>query len=126
MPKPNKTVAGTADDPTLKFAEMSLGGKTYRLALTYNTIAQAEALAGCNMLAGLDSLHDLNAAQFRGLFFCALRLAHPDLTIEAVGNLIGIKVSTRNKIVKALAEAYRLAWEREPEDPPEAGAPAPG
>jgi hypothetical protein len=78
------------------------GAGIYRLTLTYSFIARAEALAGCNMLAGLDNLHNLSALQFRGLLFCASHVAHPQLTVDDVGGLIGLDPPRRTPIIVAM------------------------
>lgn len=118
-----RSVAGTVEDPTLKFSTLELGGKTYRLALTYNLIAKAEPMSGCNMLEGLDNLHALSAVHFRGLAYCALHTAHPELTLDDVGDLIGLDPENRLSVIAAVAEAYRLAMPGPRKDPTGAGAP---
>jgi hypothetical protein len=35
-------------------------------------------------------LQDLTASQFRAVFYAGLLVAHPDITLEEVGNLISI------------------------------------
>jgi len=117
------TVAGTIDDPTIQFAPLTLDGKTYQLAYSFNAIAEAERVAGCNLLQGLEALGSLSALQLRGLLYAALKLASPKVTIEQAGSLI--RLDTLSKVTAALAEAYQLSLpEKKNQDPPEAAAAA--
>lgn len=102
-----RSVAGSAIDPTIEFAKLVVDEKEYRLAYSFNSIALAEAHAGCNLLRGLESLTDLSAVQLRGLLYAALTVAHPELTIADAGNLI--RLDTIGPITTALAEAYTLS-----------------
>jgi len=110
---------------------LALGGRTYRLAYSFNAIAEAEHLAGCNLLGGLENLENLTAIQLRGLLYAALVVAHPTipdgdgqrpLTVEDAGLLV--RLDTIGPITGALAEAYRLSMPEKKQDPPKAGAPA--
>jgi len=102
-----RSVAGTKDDPTIQFAPLTLDGKSYKLCYSFNSIAIAESVAGCNLLRGMEKLTDLTALQFRGLLYAALTVAHPDLSVEDAGNLI--RFDTYAPIMDALGEAYRLS-----------------
>jgi hypothetical protein len=106
-----KNVAGTAADPVIKFATLTLDGREYRLAYSFNAIAEAERAAGCNLLAGLENLSDLTALQLRGLLYGALMVSNPDITIEQAGAMI--RLDTLDPVTAALAEAYGLSM---PED----------
>lgn len=112
-----KSVAGSVADPTLKFAKLKLGGEEYSLCYSFNAIAEAERVAGCNLLIALEGLQNLSAIQLRGLLYAALTKAHPDISIERAGALIGIK--SLGPITTALASAYSLSME-DPANPPEA------
>lgn len=117
-----RSVAGTAADPTVPFAELEIDGKAYRLAYSFNAIAEAEHVAACNLLVGLERLSDLTALQLRGLLYAALGVANPKITIEQAGALV--RLDTILPITLALAQAYRLSMPDKPVDPPEASAPA--
>ena|SRR3569832_908390 len=106
MPK-RSTVAGTANDPNIQFAKLEVDGKAYKLCYSFNSIAVAESVAGCNLLKGLESLTDLTAVQLRGLLYAALSVAHPDLTVEDAGTLV--RLDTIGSITTALAEAYTIS-----------------
>jgi hypothetical protein len=116
-----RSVAGTAQDPTIQFAKLEVDGNAYKLAYSFNAIAEAETSAGCNLLGGLENLGSLTALQFRGLLFAALSVAQPKMTIEEVGRLI--RLDTKSAIANALAEAYQLSMPEKEQDPPEAEAP---
>jgi hypothetical protein len=110
------SVAGTVADPTIEFAELKLNGKIYRLSYSFNSIAEAEHVAGCNLLAGLESLLDLTALQ------AAMSVADPEVTIEQAGSLV--RLDTIEPITEALAKAYRVSMPAKRADPPAASAPA--
>jgi len=126
------SVSGTVGDPTVRFATLELAGEVYHLAYNFNAIAEAESLAGCNLLEGLESLTGLNARQFRGLLYAALafdirtftqegRTIRRRLSISEAGDLIAVDDVQRLKIAQALAEAYRLSMPEKKADPPVAG-----
>jgi hypothetical protein len=117
-----RSVVGTAADPTLQFADLEIDDKTYKLAYSFQAIAEAEHLAGCNLLSGLDNLQELSARQLRGLFFAALSIAQPKITIEQSTALI--RLDTTYSIRLALAKAYNLSIPDKSTDPPEADPPA--
>ena len=113
-----RSVVGTAADPTLQFADLEIEGVKYKLAYSFQAIAEAEHLAGCNLLSGLENLADLSARQLRGLFFAALSIAHPKVTIAEATQLI--RVESILPITLALAQAYNLSIPDKKTDPPEA------
>jgi len=118
-----RTVAGSRKDPTIQFATLTLDGQEYKLAYSFNAIAEAENRAGCNLLSGLQDLRDLNAQQLRGLLYAALSVAHPKITVEEAGDMI--RLTTITTITDALAAAYILSLpEKKKSDPPEADPPA--
>lgn len=117
-----RTVAGTANDPTIQFANLEMDGETYPLAYSFNAIAEAERLAGCNLLAGLENLMDLTALQLRGLLYAAMSVANPKVTIAQAGALI--RIDTIPTITNAMADAYRLSMPGKKVDPTAAGAQA--
>jgi hypothetical protein len=120
---PKRSVAGTAADPTIQFAKLELDGETYKLAYSFNAIALAESVSGCNLLEGLRNLSNLSAGQLRGLFYAALSVADPKITIEQAGALIAVDAT--HSITDAIVEAYILSMPKKKEqDPPEAEPPA--
>jgi hypothetical protein len=108
-----KSVAGTASDPTIKFATVEIDGDKYKLAYSFNAIAEAEAMAGCNLLQGMQTLQDLSATQLRGLFYAALSVARPSMTIEEAGKLL--RFDTMPAITNAIADAYILSMPKKEE-----------
>jgi hypothetical protein len=116
-----RSVAGSALDPTIQFARLEIDGLSYKLAWSFNAIAEAESVAGCNLLSGLENLSALSALQFRGLFYAALSVAQPAMSIEKAGRLV--RLDTKGPIANALAEAYQLSMPDKEQDPPEAEAP---
>jgi hypothetical protein len=112
-----KTVTGTSSDPTVRFSTVEIDGKTYSLAYDFNAIATAEATAGINLFEGIANLvSGLNAAQFRGLLYAALLKAHPDITLNQVGDLIRVDMLGALRI--ALSEAYVKSLPEKKENPP--------
>ena len=128
-----QSVAGTPADPLIEYADVtiaSLTGEvtTYRLAYDFNAIAEAEQLAGCNLLQGMASvlLNTWTAAQLRGLFYAGLRKAHPDITIQEAGAMV--RIDTMPAIHTALLKAYNSSLpeaERFLKDPSPGGASQP-
>ena len=114
------SVAGTPANPTVKYAKLKIEGDEYRLAYDFNAIAQAEAIAGCNLLQGVRNLSSLSAEQLRGLLFAALSKAHPKITLLAAGEMV--RLDTVRPITEALAEAYMLSLPEKKENPTEPAA----
>jgi hypothetical protein len=104
---PKKSVASTALDPTIQFATLTIDGELYKLVYSFNAIAKAEGVTGCNLLNGLLSLESLSAVHLIGLLYAALSVAHPDMTVEKAGELV--RLDTISSITQALAEAYALS-----------------
>ena len=117
-----RSVAGTAVDPTIQFSTLVIGEKAYKLAYSFNAIAEAEAVAGCNLLSGLLILHDLTALQLRGLLYAALTVAQPETTLDEAGKLITI--DAMYAITEALAQAYSLSMPSKKKVKPELETPA--
>lgn len=110
-----KTVAGTAADPTIKYAKLVVDGKTYSLAYDFNAIAFAESVSpGSNLLEGLRNLRNLTAMQLRGLLHAALLKAHPRMTLNQAGELL--RLDTLDTVCDRIAQAYLLSIEK-PADP---------
>jgi hypothetical protein len=113
-----KTVANTVVDPTIRFATIELGEESFKLAYSFNSIAECEAKTGVNLLEGLNDLNNINAAMLRGLLWSAMIVAQPDTTIEDAGNLITFK--NKQTIYNGIVNAYLLSmpdWEESTEDP---------
>lgn len=109
--------SGTPADPTARFALLELNGETYWLIFDFNAIARAEQVAKVNLLESLD-FSGLTAAQYRGLFYASLLKAHPEVTIDEVGQLINLR--SMAKISAALLQAWKNSTGVEDtEDPPE-------
>lgn len=87
-----KTVAGTKQDPTIAFVDTTVDNVTYKLAFSFNAIAEAEAVTNCNLLSGmwkfLTDREGMNAQQLRGLLYASLQLAQPEITLEQAGDMI--------------------------------------
>ena len=120
MPQ-RRSVSGTGRDPIIKFATLVIDEKEYKLAYSFNAIAEAESLAGCNLLTGIKNLTDLSAAQFRGLFYAALTVAQPKMALKDAGALI--RFETQALIEAAIGEAYILSMPKQEDPDPNAEAP---
>ena len=104
----SKSVAGTADDPTVKFASLTIDEQEYKLVWSMNALAKAERLTGINLLKGIRSnLLNPSAEELRGLLYAAMSIAQPKLTLDDVGNLI--RPDTWDIAIVALIEAYTLS-----------------
>jgi hypothetical protein len=108
-----KKVAGTKDDPTIRFAEVEIDDKVYKLAYSFAAIARAEKVTGVNMLLGMVGLDDIAADGFPGAnyvlahFSAALSVAHPELGYDDVAGLI--RPDNIGDIFAACREAQRLS-----------------
>jgi hypothetical protein len=107
----------------MKTSTLTIDDKKYLLAYDFNSIADAEPVAGCNLFAALQNLNGISCAQLRGLLYAAIVVTPPDPppTLAQVGDLV--RLDTIETVTLALAEAYQLSM-REPADPPAAEPPA--
>jgi len=95
-----------------KTATLTIDGETFELAYDFNMIADAEEIAGCNLLDALEHLSAINARQLRGLLYAAV-ISKPRLTLLEAGALL--RVDNISPITSALAEAYNLTLPDAPE-----------
>jgi len=110
------SIAGTAQDPTIPFVPLTLGGTEYKLCYSFNALAQAEALTGLNMFRGLD-LQALNLTQLRAMLWATMLIAQPNITLQDVGDLIPSPTHC-NLALTALATAWTASMPKpEPPDP---------
>jgi hypothetical protein len=137
MAKRALTVAGTENDPTVEFTDLTIDETTYHLVYDFNAIAEAEKLCGIGLLHGIAAVLSsgaVTAGELRGLLYAALRKAHPKITLSAAGHLV--RLDTMPGITNALAGAWiaslptelqeRInAEEEKRQNPPEGDAPAP-
>ena len=102
----------------MKTSTLTIDDKKYLLAYDFNSIAEAEPVAGCNLLAALENLNAITAAQLRGLLYAAMVVTPPDPapTLAQAGDLI--RLDTIETVTLALAEAYQLSMP-EPASPPD-------
>jgi hypothetical protein len=115
MAKNKPTVAGTADDPTIQYAKLTVDGEVFNLCFDFNAIALSEAMApGSNLLEGLQNLRYLNAVQLRGLLYAAILKAHPKMTLFGAGQLC--RLENIPEITEAIASAYAYSI-KQPENP---------
>jgi hypothetical protein len=107
----------------MKTSTLTIDGKKHLLAYDFNSIAEAEAVAGCNLLMALENLTAISAAQLRGLLYAALVVTPPDppLTLAQAGALI--RLDTMEAVTFALAQAYQSSM-AEPASPPASEPPA--
>ena len=111
------SVAGTALDPTIEFASLVLedipseyDDGVWRLVWNHNNIAWAERQTGQNFLFGFTGLlnNTANFSDYRCMLFACLRMAHPKITVEVAGGLIG-RFDMLDEIRKAIAESWALS-----------------
>jgi hypothetical protein len=102
-----ESVSSTALDPTIRFASLEIDDKSYKLCYDFNAIAEAEKVAGCNLLQGMAAvlINGMSATQVRGLLYAAIRKAHPKMSIEECGKLV--RVDTLQEIRDVLVVCYR-------------------
>ena len=112
-----KLAAGRADNPTVRYVDLTIGEETFKLIFDFNSIATAEQVAKVNLLQAIE-FKGMNAQQYRGLLYAALLKRHPGITLPEVGDLITLE--RMPAITDALLEAWKrsMAREGEPENPP--------
>lgn len=111
----NQSVAGTPADRTVRFINLELGGQEYSLIFDFNAIARAEKETGLNLLEAFNP-EGMTATQFRAMLYASLLKAHPDITLEAAGDLVSLGGILR--ISKALGEAWSNSLAPPQENPP--------
>lgn len=106
-----------ASKPTVKFYTLTIDGEDYKLAYSFNAIADAETVirkvtgTDCNLLGGLAAIwNDManpqrpGASILRGLFYAALSVADPSMTLDRAGDLMQIPD------ISTISDAIRLAY----------------
>lgn len=117
--EPKESVAGTPADPTIRFTELKLNGKTYSLLYDFEAIAKAEDLTGLELLVGVN-WRKINARRIRAMLYASMLQAHPDITMKEITGLLSLRNVPR--IEQALAECW-LDSSADPE--PKANPPQP-
>jgi hypothetical protein len=125
MSKKNKVSGIPGADPTLPRVPLKLGGNTYYLCFSWNALAKAEELTGMNLLRCFD-LSNVNARSLRALIFAAMLKHQPEITLEEVGDLLGIADSQAafDALLKSWAESMPKPEKPEEgeENPPQPAA----
>lgn len=113
-----ETVAGTPADPTVRYTELKLNGKTYQLTYDFEAIAAAEEATGLELLVGVD-WRKINARRIRAMLYASMVKAQPDIALKEIGKMI--TVLNLPKIESALVDCWMNSTpekEEEPENPP--------
>jgi|GEM_PF-5481490 len=108
-------------NPTVRYVDLKVKDHTYKIALDFNAIAEAEAVCGANLFQALNWSR-ANASQWRGVLWAALLKAQPDTTLEQAGSLVqqllfdkkGI-TSLRTALDEAMANSMPDADPTQPE-----------
>ena len=103
------------EDPTIPYVTLTLRGKDYRLAYSFNALAKAEAATGLNMFQGLN-LQALNLVQLRAMLWASLLKAQPDITLDEAGDLIASPAHC-NLALTAIADAWSASMPKPDADP---------
>ena len=111
-----KTVAGTAADPTIRYAKLKIEGETYSLAFDFNALATAESMTGLNLMQALRSLDDLSVSQLRALLYAALLKAQR-ITVQEAGEILNLR--NIPAVTRAIGEALKNSLPEESENPQE-------
>jgi hypothetical protein len=101
MAKPR--IRSIADKLTKK-VEVKVGGETFSIIITHNTLIECEQLTGLNLLAGEANILKPSFTLMRALLYVALKHAGAHYTIEQVGELI------HPQNLLAIQEALITAW----------------
>lgn len=95
-------------NPTVRFVDLTIKGETYKLALDFNAIAEAEPACGVNLFQALD-WGNANAAQWRGILWAAMLKAQPTTTLRQAGVLVNTLLFEKDGLTKlrdALAATF--------------------
>ena len=75
-----------------KGREIVLNGKSYKLPPSnLNTIAEVEEVFDCSLQQVIERMNERQATTLRKLLYALLKSDYPDLTLDAIGNLVRIK-----------------------------------
>ena len=114
---PSETVAGTTEDPTIQFTELTLGNKTYKLCYDFDAVAKAEALTGMALLAGVDWTN-ITLPRIRAMLYASALKADPKVTLGEFTKHITHRNILRIQIALADAWTESTPEKDEPENPP--------
>jgi len=122
-----RSVARTPADPIIEFTPLEIDGQTYELAWDFGAIAEAEKVTGCNLLQGVAGLltNGATAGQLLGLFYAALKVAQPDITMLEASALC--RIDTIPDVTRAIARAYNASLpegQKKNENPTDGGGDA--
>jgi hypothetical protein len=88
----------------------------YVLEYDFNAIADAEPVAGCNLLSAVSNMGAMTATQMRGLLYALLKKNHPAVLLHEAGALL-----TRDTMMVTTALAKAMG--AKDEEPAEAEQP---
>jgi hypothetical protein len=95
-------------------AFLTIDGTTYELACDFNTLADHEPVAGCNLLHAIPALllNTLSAIQLRGLLYASLQKFQPYVSKNSGVSLMTagqmVRVDTIPDIYAAIAKTELL------------------
>lgn len=95
----------------MPFSKLKIDQTEYSLSYDFNAIADAEPVAGCNLLSAIENLSATTATQMRGLVYAMTRQQHPGLDLFDIGKLI--RIDTIADVITAMGEACALAVSEE-------------
>ena len=102
------SVSNTTLDPTIDWVQIEVDEKQYHLCYSFNAICQAESVTKCNLLSGMWTFvtdrQGITAEQLRGLLYASLQKAHPEMSLQAAGDLI--RLDTFAGLEQAVSLAY--------------------
>ena len=100
-------------NPTVRFANITIDETEYKLAFSFGALAKAEKQTGCNLLSGMVSASNVldtgfpGASVLLGMFWAALSVANPDMTLDDAGALI--TADNVAKVWEVVQEAQALS-----------------
>lgn len=106
----NLTLAAAAKVPSAKTATLAIDSETYRLALDFNALADAEPVTECNLLGAIRAMGTgggVSARQLRGLLYAFLRPLQPAITFAESSSII--RLDTMGRILTAIGNAITLS-----------------
>ena len=88
----------------------------YALEFDFNELADAEAVAGCDLLLAVRKWPQLSCQEMRGLLYALSKPAHPKVTLKDAGALLTHNLFVAMAGMRAALLAAALLEEKEMEE----------
>ena len=99
--------------------KFNLGDKPwdYELRFDFNELADAEPIAGCNLMAAIASWPNLSCRELRGLLYALLKPTQPKLLLGEAGGLLTQNMQASYGAIRQTLREADLLVEEAPAGP---------